>query len=105
MVTEVLNLTVESPGRHVDLEKAVRTVGAKVFKTLELFNAEELRDQPEAVSSFTKLVSALCRLSEQALKYQQYHDSRELAKPDRRKQQTGLPDKLVGKIHEQLKLL
>ena len=105
MATEVLNLTVESPGRNLDLERAVRAVGVKVFKTLELFSAEELREQPEAISSFTKLVNALCRLSERALKYQQYQDNRELAKPDRRKQQTGLPDKLVGKMHEQLKLL
>ena len=105
MATEVLNLTVETPGRNVDLEKAVRTVAVKVFKTMELFSAEELREQPEAIASFTSLVNALCRLSERALKYQQYQDSRELAKPDRGKQKTGLPDKLVGRIHEQLNLL
>jgi len=67
--------------------------------------AEELREQPEAISSFTSLVNALCRLSERALKNQQYLDSRELAKPGRSNQNKGLPGKLVGRMHEQLNLL
>jgi hypothetical protein len=105
MAAEILNLTVETPGRNVDLDRAVRAVAVKVYKTLELFSAEELREQPEAISSFTSLVNALCRLSERALKSRQYQDSRELAKPGRSNQNKGLPGKLVGRMHEQLNLL
>ena len=105
MATEILNLTVETPWRNVELDRAARAVAVKVFKTLELFSAEELREQPEAISSFALLANALCRLSERALKNQQYQDSRELAKPGGSRQNKGLPGKMVGRIHEQLNLL
>jgi hypothetical protein len=105
MPTEILNLTVEPPARNVDLEKAVRVVAMKVVKTLDLFSAQELREEPEVISSFTSLVNALCRLSERALKNQQYHDSLEPSMRGGKKQKKGLPDELIEQMHERLNLL
>jgi len=105
MASEILNLTVEPPARNADLEKAVRAVAVKVVKTLELFSAEELRDEPDAISSFTLLVNALCRLSERALKNQQYQDSREQGMKGGKKPKKGLPEELIEQMHEQLNLL
>ena len=105
MTTEILNLTVETPARNVDPDRAVKAVAVKVFKTLELFSAEELRDQPEVISSFASLVNALCRLSDSALKNQQYQESRESAMSGGKRRKKGLPPDLVERMHEQLNLL
>jgi hypothetical protein len=105
MSTEILNLTVEPPAKNADLEKAVRVVAVKIVKTLELFSAQELREEPEAISSFTSLVNALCRLSERALKNQQYHDSLEPSMRGRKKLKKGLPTDLIEQMHEELNLL
>lgn len=102
---EILNLTVETSRRNHDLEKAVRAVTAKAVKALELFSAEELREESEAVSSFTALVNALCRLSERTLKHQQYEDSRERTMRVGKKAKKGLPTDLIDQMHEQLNLL
>jgi len=105
MATENLNRSAKISTNEVVPERAVRAVVVKVFQTLELFSPEELRAEPEAISAFTALVNALCRLSERALKHQQYHDSREPLMQGRKKRTKGLPADLVAQMHEQLNLL
>ena len=105
MATASINRSTEMSAKEVVSEKAVRAVVVKVLQTLELFSPEELRAEPEAISSFTALVDALCRLSERALKHQQYQDSRESARPGGKKRKNGLPADLIEQMHEKLNLL
>lgn len=105
MATAKLNRSPDISANDVVPERAVRAVVVKVFQTLELFSVEELRAEPEAISSFTALVNALCRLSERALKHQQYQDSREPAMPGGKNRKKGLPADLIEHMHERLNLL
>jgi hypothetical protein len=87
------------------LDEAAGIVGEKVFQALQLFSAEELRDDPAIILGFSSLVSSLCRLNDRALKNQQYRDSQEPAQAKSRKRKKGMPRELLGNIQNQLNLL
>jgi hypothetical protein len=87
------------------LEFGFISTARTALEALALFRPADLRDDPEAVKSFSALVVALCRLGQATLNVQEYRDDLECEKRSAKQSGKGLPEALVKVIHEQLRLL
>lgn len=87
------------------LEFGFTSTARTALEALALFRPADLRDDPEAVKSFSALVVALCRLGQATLNVQEYRDDLESEIRSVKQRGKGLPEALVKVIHEQLRLL
>ncbi len=95
----------EKKSSLAQLELGFASTARTALEALALFRPADLRDEPEAVKSFSALVVALCRLGQATLHAQEYRNSLESETRSAKQKGRGLPEALVKVIHEQLRLL